>query len=319
MSRIGPAVLCEGLTVKYGSFTAVDRVTFDVQPGEVFGLLGPNGAGKTSVVRALTTILDPSAGRAEVAGIPLDRPGAVRGRIGVLPESNGYPGAETALDYLRFYGQLFGMPAAESAERGESLLRQFGLAANTNQLISTFSRGMRQRLGIARALVNDPQVLFLDEPTLGLDPAGREDVLSHLTSAVAANGAGVVLCSHHLDDVERVCDRVAILDRGRVVALGTVSDVIETAGIGSRMRIAVAPDGTGQALGRLLKLPQVARAESNLSRPGEIHVDLVEPEPHANQILSLLVGAGIEVRGVELQGARLSEAFLTLTHRELGQ
>jgi ABC-2 type transport system ATP-binding protein len=209
------------------------------------------------------------------------------------------------------------MSAAESAERGESLLRLFGLGTNSNQLISTYSRGMRQRLGIARALVNDPRVLFLDEPTLGLDPAGREDVLSHLTSAVATNGAGVVLCSHLLDDVERVCDRVAILDRGRVVALGTVSDVIETAGIGGRMRIVVAPDGAGQALGQLLKMPQVARAESSLSRPGEIDIDLVEREPHANQILSLLVGAGIEVRGVELQGARLSEAFLTLTKKDL--
>ena len=316
MNVNGPAVLCEGLSVTYGAVTAVDRVTFDVQPGEVFGLLGPNGAGKTSVVRALTTILDPSAGRAEVAGIPLDNPSILRARIGVLPESNGYPGAETAAGYLRFYGQLFGIPATESAERAESLLRRFGLGANAHQSISTFSRGMRQRLGIARALVNDPQVLFLDEPTLGLDPAGREDVLSHLTSAVAANGTGVVLCSHLLDDVERVCDRVAILDRGRVVAAGTVDDVIETAGIGGTMRITVVPAATGQVLESLLNLPQVARAESNLSRPGEIDIDLVEPEPHANQILSHMLGAGIEVRGIELEGARLSEAFLKLTQAE---
>ncbi len=316
MNMNGSAVLCEGLSVTYGDVTAVDRVTFDVQPGEVFGLLGPNGAGKTSVVRALTTVLDPSAGRAEVAGIPLDNPNGLRALIGVLPESNGYPGSETALGYLRFYGQLFGIPATESADRAESLLWQFGLGANAHQSISTFSRGMRQRLGIARSLMNEPQVLFLDEPTLGLDPAGREDVLSHLTSAVAANGTGVVLCSHLLDDVERVCDRVAILDQGRIVAAGTVGNVIEAAGIGGTMRISVVPEAAGRALESLLNLPQVARAESNSSRLGEIDIDLVEPEPHANQILSLLLGAKIEIRGVQLEGARLSDAFLKLTQRE---
>ncbi len=223
MSRIGPAVLCEGLTVKYGSFTAVDRVTFDVQPGEVFGLLGPNGAGKTSVVRALTTILDPSAGRAEVAGIPLDRPGAVRGRIGVLPESNGYPGAETALDYLRFYGQLFGMPAAESAERGESLLRQFGLAANTNQLISTFSRGMRQRLGIARALVNDPTIILADEPTGNLDSKSGEEIVAIFQRLNSEQDITIVFVTHDAK-VAAHTQRIVYLHDGRVIREETVDE-----------------------------------------------------------------------------------------------
>jgi ABC-2 type transport system ATP-binding protein len=314
-----PAVRCEGLSVAYGELTAVDQVTFEVQPGEVFGLLGPNGAGKTSVVRALTTILDPSDGRAEVAGVSLSNPARLRGRIGVLPESNGYPGAETAFSYLRFYGQLFGLPSAESAQRAGSLLRRFGLGDNTHQSISTFSRGMRQRLGIARSLINDPQVLFLDEPTLGLDPAGREDILSHLTSEVARKGAAVVLCSHLLDDVERVCDRVAILDCGRIVAAGMVHEVIESAGVGGTMRLTVEQIAVSPTVTYLQSLPQVVRAAANPSRAGLIEMELAEPEPHANQILSLLLGKGVEVRGIELQGARLSEAFLKLTQGETGQ
>jgi len=310
---IGPAVLCEELTVRYREVTAVDQVSFEVQPGEVFGLLGPNGAGKTSVIRALTTIVNPASGRAVVAGASLSDPGALRARIGVLPESNGYPGAETALEYLRFYGQLFGISSREAADRAKPLLETFGLDRSAHQLISTFSRGMRQRLGLARALINHPQVLFLDEPTLGLDPAGREDILSHLTSQVSANGAAVVLCSHLLDDVERVCDRVGILDGGHIVAAGTVADVIELAGVGGTVRISVLPMAAPRAVERLRGLSQVEQVEQNLNRPGEIDIKLGESEPNANRILARLVGAGVEVRGIELQGARLSDAFFKLT------
>ncbi len=317
MSKTSLAVICEALTVTYGDVTAVDQVTFEVQPGEVFGLLGPNGAGKTSVIRALTTIVDPSSGHAEVAGFPLAEADALRARIGVLPESNGYPGAETALEYLRFYGQLFGLGPSEAADRAESLLATVGLGGHAHQLISKFSRGMRQRLGIARALINRPQVLFLDEPTLGLDPAGREDILSHLTSQVATDGAAIVLCSHLLDDVERVCDRVAILDRGHIVAAGTVAEVIESAGVGGTVRVSVLPEAAQHAAAHMQGLKQVVQATASPSRPGEVEIELAESEPHVNLILARLLEVGVEVRGIELHGARLSEAFLKLTEREL--
>ena len=155
-------VTTDRLTVTYGTTVAVDEITFHVDAGEVFGLLGPNAAGKTSVIRALTTILRPSGGSATVAGAPLDDPDTIRANIGVLPESNGYPGSQSAAHYLTFYGQLFGLSSAAARDRSLDLLDRFGLASNSYQEIRTFSRGMRQRLGIARALINRPRVLFLD-------------------------------------------------------------------------------------------------------------------------------------------------------------
>ncbi|MFW2340567.1 MAG: ABC transporter ATP-binding protein [Acidimicrobiia bacterium] len=310
----GPfAVLCEDVTVKYGDLVAVDSVSFDVREGEVFGLLGPNGAGKTSVIRALTTIIDPASGRVQVAGSDLTDPSVLRSRIGVLPESNGYPGFETAFEYLRFYGRLFGLPNAKAVDRAKGLLDRFGLGGSSNRLIGTFSRGMRQRLGIARALVNDPRVLFLDEPTLGLDPAGRQDILGHLTGTIRDGGTSVVLCSHLLDDVERVCDRIAILDRGRIVADGTVAEVIAAAGVGGTVQISVSTTDSLRSVAILRDLDGVRHAREVEVRPGVIDVELVESEPHANQLLGVLLDAGVEVRGVALEGAHLSEAFLELT------
>ncbi|MEZ5096546.1 MAG: ABC transporter ATP-binding protein [Nocardioides sp.] len=224
-----PLLEVRDLGVRYGSVTAVDAVSLTGAAREVIGLLGPNGAGKTSVIRALTTIVRPVAGDVVVAGHRLADAPAVRAAIGVLPESNGYPGGVTAVAFLRYHGQLFGLSRAEAAGRAEALLERVGLAGERRP-IAAFSRGMRQRLGLARALVNRPAVLFLDEPTLGLDPAGQESILGHLAATAEQDGACVVLCSHLLDEVERICHRVVILDHGRVIVQGSVSEVVAAAG-----------------------------------------------------------------------------------------
>lgn len=215
----------DNLTVRYGDTVAVDSVSFSARPGQILGLLGPNGAGKTSVIRALTTIVPVATGTAIIAGCPLTDVKAVRARIGVLPESNGYPSGQSGPSYLRYYGQLFGLPRSEAALRANRLLERMGLGGNEDR-ISTYSRGMRQRLGLARALLNNPEIVFLDEPTLGLDPAGKEDIMAELTYLALTNGTTIVLCSHLLDEVERVCDRVAIMHAGRIVADGTVDSVV---------------------------------------------------------------------------------------------
>ena len=175
-----PAVETHGVAKQYGSLVALDNLTITVQPGEVLGVLGPNGAGKTTAVRVLTTILSPSRGSFAVDGIPHTRPTEIRRRIGVLPESAGYPERQTGEEYLRYHARLYGHSRASARAVAQALLEEVGLSERRESLIATYSRGMRQRLGIARALVNDPHVVFLDEPTLGLDPAGQRQVLGNV-------------------------------------------------------------------------------------------------------------------------------------------
>lgn len=306
------ALEATGLTVKYGNFTAADGISLRVGRGEIYGLLGPNGAGKTSVIRALTTIVPAAAGTAMIDGTPLSDSSAVRSSIGVLPESNGYPGAQTGRSYLRFYGQLFGLSRRQADARAERLLRQLGLGESYRR-IATFSRGMRQRLGLARALINDPAVLFLDEPTLGLDPAGKEDIMAHITRTALDDGTCVILCSHLLDEVERVCDRVAIMDRGRIVADGTVSDVVSSSGVAGYGRIRVAPDAIGSADAVLRESQAASSVRFDNARPGDIDIGLGPVEDAGSQLLGALLDAGVEIRAFDLQGARLSDAFLALT------
>lgn len=301
------------LTVRYGDTVAADAVSFDARRGEIVGLLGPNGAGKTSVIRALTTIVPVASGSATVAGHDLSDAAGIRSSIGVLPESNGYPGSQTARAYLTFYGQLFGLPRAMADERARTMLDRVGLGSNLHR-IATFSRGMRQRLGLARALLNRPMVLFLDEPTLGLDPAGKEDILAQLTQSALDDGTCVVLCSHLLDEVERVCDRVAIMDHGRIVAQGTVDEVVTRADVGGHGRVHVAAADVARADAALRSCGAVTSSRFDNTRPGDIDIELDAERAGSGEVLRCLIEAGVEPRAFDLRGARLSDAFLALTN-----
>ncbi len=219
------AVEADGVRKLYGALVAVEDLTFSVEPGQILGVLGPNGAGKTTAIRVLTTLLAPSRGTFAVAGVPHTRPVEIRRRIGVLPESAGYPERQTGEEFIRYHARLYGHARASAAAVADRLLAEVGLADRRGSLIAGYSRGMRQRLGIARALVNEPQVVFLDEPTLGLDPAGQRLVLSLVRRIAHERGATVLLSTHLLAEVEEVCSRVLILTRGRVAAAGTVAEV----------------------------------------------------------------------------------------------
>ena len=219
-----------GLTKRYSSRTAVDDLSFTAAAGDVLGLLGPNGAGKTTTIRLLTTILQPSAGDFAVAGIPAKKPTEIRRRIGVLPERAGYPAHQTGAGFLRYHARLFGQSRHKAKDTAGRLLHEVGLSERGGTLIGTYSRGMRQRLGIARALVNDPAVVFLDEPALGLDPAGQVQV-GALIQEISRGGTTVVVSTHTLHDVEQLCTRVLILDHGKVLVTGTPADVIRAAGV----------------------------------------------------------------------------------------
>ena len=308
-----PQVSTDRLTVKYGDIVAVRDVSFHVDAGEVFGLLGPNGAGKTSVIRALTTIVQPSGGSATVVGAPLTDPTTIRSNIGVLPESNGYPGSQAAVAYLKFYGQLFGLSGQEAVVRGNQLLDRFGLGENRNQEIRTYSRGMRQRLGIARALINRPRVLFLDEPTIGLDPAGREDVLAHLVATAQDSGSAIVICSHLLDDVERICDRVAIMHHGRLAAIGTVGEVAASAGVTANAVVEVPPQQVAEVVALLESSNLGCRPSPSPSRQGEITIAFADPIESGNSLAEILLGHGVTILRLEVRTSRLSDAFLAHT------
>ena len=219
-----------GLSKRYGARNALDGLTFAADAGDVIGLLGPNGAGKTTTIRLLTTILEPTGGTFTVAGVPGDQPHRIRQRIGVLPESAGYPLRQTGAEYLRYTARLFGRNRRDARTAAERLLADVGLGDRAGTRISTYSRGMKQRLGIARALINDPAVVFLDEPALGLDPAGQREILATIADIAGRRGATVVLSTHTLTEVEQVCGSVLILDHGVLRAAGPIDDVVAGAG-----------------------------------------------------------------------------------------
>jgi len=309
------ALEATGLRKSYGAVVAVDAVDLAVEVGTVLGFLGPNGAGKTTVIRILSTILRADAGEFTVAGVPRADPLEIRRRIGVLPESAGYPLGETGEEWLTYHAQLFGRARVDARAAARRLLTEVGLGDRGRSLISAYSRGMRQRLGIARALVNDPQIVFLDEPTLGLDPSGQRQVLDLVAGIAQEHGVTVVLTTHLLAEVEQVCGRVVILNHGRVVADGTVEEVSRRAAAPRRGVISVPAELRSRALELLTGGGVQAVAVGN-DHGGQLELVLpagVAPEAGAADALSRLLGAGVPVLGFTLEGGRLSDAFLAVT------
>ncbi|HEY1596949.1 MAG TPA: ATP-binding cassette domain-containing protein [Thermoleophilaceae bacterium] len=216
-----PAVQVEDLVVRFGDVTAVDGISFGVEHGEVFGLLGPNGAGKTTTLRVLTTLLRADHGRAWVAGHDVASDGlAVRASIGYVPQALSADGALSARENLEFYARVTGVPRAQRQERIAGAVAAMGLADWLDRLARTLSGGMLRRLEIASALLNRPAVLFLDEPTVGLDPGARATVWERLHELRAEAGTTVLVTTHLMEEAERHCARLAIIDHGRFVAEG---------------------------------------------------------------------------------------------------
>ena len=313
----------EELRKFYGSREALKGLSFSLRAGSVLGFLGPNGAGKTTAIRILTTILEPSSGRFTVDGISSEHPEEIRRRIGVLPESLGFPRSNTALEYLTYFGRLHGHPASRARAVAASLLEEVGLQQRAKTLIGSFSRGMRQRLGIARALVNDPVVLFLDEPTLGLDPRGQKELLALVGGIAHERQASIVLCSHLLWEVEEICDNVLIMRSGQVAARGSVGDVIRQGRAGSvqdEIRVHVPADAVAKARHALETVPEVRSVTPIAGTEGWLTVELADPgnggdpDPkHNNALLGALLSAEIPVLAFRAETGRLQDAFLQLT------
>jgi len=219
-------ITTSGLTKRYGKFTAVDRLDLTVNRGEIFGLLGPNGAGKTTTILMLLGLTEPTAGTARVAGFdPVRDPLAVKSIVGYLPDNVGFYPHMTGRQNLRYTAALNRVPPKEAEERINALLEQVGLSEAADKRAGTYSRGMRQRLAVADALVKKPSVLILDEPTIGIDPEGVKDMLAMLERLRDEEGMTILLSSHLLHQVQEICDRVGIFVGGRLIACGRVEEL----------------------------------------------------------------------------------------------
>lgn len=218
-----PIIKLKGLTKYYGSLKAVDDLNLDIHKGEIFGLLGPNGAGKTTTILMMLGLTDPNSGTAHVCGHnSTSNPIAVKKKVGYMPDSVGFYDNMTALDNLAYIARLNGLPESEVKTRSAEVLEIVGLAADSHKKTAAFSRGMKQRLGLADVLIKHPDVIILDEPTLGIDPAGVKDFLALIKQLSKEQELTVLLSSHHLHHVQQVCDRVGIFVNGKLLAQGDI-------------------------------------------------------------------------------------------------
>ena len=325
-SNGSPCLLAaENLQKTYDNKVALKGLSFSLRPGRIMGFLGPNGAGKTTAIRILTTILQPTAGKFSIAGISHDEPHKIREVIGVLPESHGFPENVTGAEYLTYFGRLYGQRKSEAKRRAASLLREVALENRARSLVSTYSRGMKQRLGIARALINEPPLLFLDEPTLGLDPRGQRELLALLRSISRDHGAGIILCSHLLSEIEEVCDDVIILRSGEIVASGTVAEVMRKTRH-NIVQIRIPEQFVVTAREALGGIPGVLRISQRRTNEALCWLDVELEEMSVedrqakvslrNRLLAALVEVEIPVLNYSAEGVSLQDVFLQLTGEE---
>ncbi len=310
------AIITNGLTKRFGSFTAVDAVSFEVCRGEVFGLLGPNGAGKTTLVRMLTTLVVPSAGSALVAGQDVIRhPGRVRRRIGVIPQAMTSDLDLTGWENVDVYGEFYGIPRRERRARAEHLLEMVRIKERAHDLVATYSGGMRRRLEIARGLIHSPEVLFLDEPTTGLDPQSRRAVWDLLERLRRESGLTISLTTHYMDEAEHLCDRVAIVDQGKVIALDTPDGLKAKVKASDRIELEVSGpvDRIVEMLTHEPAVVDVTREGSN----GKISVKANDGAHAVPRLIDRIEAMQAQVTSISLHRISLEDVFIEFTGRSL--
>jgi ABC-2 type transport system ATP-binding protein len=308
-------VVAEGLRKRFGATEALAGLDLSVAAGTVCGLLGPNGAGKTTAVRVLATLLRPDAGSARVAGFDVVRQaGEVRYRIGLAGQHAAVDERLPGRENLRMFGRLYHLPERAARRRADELLDRFGLAGAADRLVKTYSGGMRRRLDLIASLITAPPVMFLDEPTAGLDPRSRNEIWGAVRSLVA-DGTTVLLTTQYLDEADQLADRVAVVDAGRVIAAGTPDEL--KAAIGSRLDVVVRDAATLPAAGLVLERvtgnaaavdPEQRRAGAAIGAGAVPLTDLVRE----------LDQAGVAVEDVALRRPTLDEVFLSLTGQPAG-
>jgi ABC-2 type transport system ATP-binding protein len=304
-----PVIDVETLSRSFGAVQAVDGLTFQVYKGEVFGLLGPNGAGKTTTVRLLNGLLCPSGGRARVLGLDPTVEGCrLRQQTGVLTEVPSLYERLTARENLAIFGALYGVPEPDLSRRVARLLEEFELAGRADDRVGGFSKGMKQRLALARALLHEPPLLFLDEPTAGLDPEAARQVIEMVERLSHQEGRTVLLCTHNLSEAQRLCDRVAVMDRGRLLALGTLKELSRTLWPGLQVEIGLRTPLTDAAVASLRLLPDVVGVRSEAS---QLFVNVADEEVIPS-VVEKLVREGARIMQVIPQQPSLEDIYFAI-------
>ncbi len=298
IKREGRSIVAEGLIKRFGDLIAVDGVSFELRAGETFGLLGPNGAGKTTTIHMLIGALDPDGGRVVFDGQDMSL--AIRRRIGVAPQSLALYENMSGQGNLRFFGSLYGLAGSRLSERVDLALELAGLVDRRHDRVATYSGGMKRRLNLACAMVHGPDVIFLDEPTVGVDPQSR----NHLFDAIERlkdNGLTVLYTTHYMEEAQRLCDRVAIMDHGRILSLDTVDALIDAHGGGwvIRAELADIPPDTASIPGTL--------------DGTTLRIETADP----SRTLGDLAASGVHLTDLSLERPDLERVFLSLTGRTL--
>jgi ABC-2 type transport system ATP-binding protein len=305
------AIETREMTRYFGSLCAVDKVSLQVPNGAIFGFLGPNGAGKTTTLRLLLGLLEVNAGSAQVLGRDVaTQAEAIREHTGVLLEHTGLYERLTVNDNLQFFGEVYHLPKASRQARIQELLEHLGLWERRNAGISELSKGLKQKVAFARALLHRPQLIFLDEPSAGLDPVAAVALREDIQSLARQEGTTVFLTTHNLAEAEKLCDVVGVIRKGRLVAMGTPSELRGRTG-----KLTAEIYGTGFGDGAIAALRALPQVFSVLLQNDHLQVDL-EPNARTAPLVSLLVGQGAEVEEVHKGQSSLEEAFVTLMQEE---
>jgi ABC-2 type transport system ATP-binding protein len=308
-----PVLWCKDLQKRFKERLAVDGVGFEVAPGETYGLLGPNGAGKTTTISMICGLLRRDGGEVTVAGASLDHdPGQVKAAIGYVPQDVALYPDLSGLENLRFWGRMYGLAGRDLAERVEATLEVVGLTERAGDKVADYSGGMQRRLNIAAGMLHRPRLLVLDEPTAGVDPQSRNAILGNV-EALGGQGIGVLYTTHYMEEAERLCDRVGIIDQGRLIAEGTRRELV--ARVGERDRIELS--ATGDLAGLAAAAARVDGVDEASVVAGGVHLVAREAGPLLPRLLEAAEHAGAEVTSVELVEPDLEAVFLHLTGKAL--
>jgi len=299
----------KNLTKNYGNLTAVDDLNLTIQDGDIFGFIGPNGAGKTTTMRILVTLLEPTRGKAIINGLDVRKNGKkVRKMVGYMPDFMGVYDDLKVFEYLEFFAAAFGIERKKRKSIVEGVLELTDLQSKARATVDSLSRGMQQRLGLARVLIHDPKVLILDEPASGLDPRARIEI-RELLRELKRMGKTIMISSHILSELEEICDHIGIIEHGRLVFSGTLEEILPRLGIQSKVRVKVA-DNQDKAVELLSALPQVRQVQAL----GDYIAVTFRDDRNGDGIIArTLVNADLDIISIQPEKLKLDDAFLQLT------